>query len=147
MREYVDDRAAICDLIYRYAVACDRRDFAAIAACFTVDAQAEYSGVQLRRGVKHIVEHLQPLTRLAATQHIVGTILIEVTGDVASATSYAVANLVRVVDSGHQLVRRGLSYTDRLIHTDTGWLITDRIHRVTWASKEETLWPVEPYTV
>jgi ketosteroid isomerase-like protein len=137
-----EDRTAIADLLARYAVGCDRRDFAAVAACFTPDARAEYSGVRLERGVSHIVAHLEQLAGFAATQHVIGTHTLDVTGDGATSTSYAVAHLVRAVDDGHELVHRGVSYDDRLVRTPHGWRIAERVHRVLWSSREPTTWPV-----
>ena len=40
------DRQAIRDLVTRYACAVDRRDFDAVAACFTPDADTDYTFFQ-----------------------------------------------------------------------------------------------------
>src|SRR5690606_2705243 len=95
MPSYAEDRAAIEDLLARYAHGCDARDLAAIGDCFTLDAQAEYSGVRLARGLTHILAHLAGLSALAASQHVIGSVSVTVDGDRATARSYAVAHLVR----------------------------------------------------
>jgi len=46
-----DDGFAIVAVIARYARALDDRDFEAVAACFTPDARATYSGVELPPGL------------------------------------------------------------------------------------------------
>jgi hypothetical protein len=144
---YGDDRAAIMELLVRYWHACDRKAFDEIAGCFTQDAQAEYSGVRLPRGVDNIVEHLSPLgTRVAASQHISGSISVSVDGDAATARSYAVAYLVLVAGDGHELVQRGLVYDDQLVRTPDGWRIRDRVHQAIWSVSSPTGWPVPRFT-
>ncbi|WP_326553215.1 nuclear transport factor 2 family protein [Micromonospora sp. NBC_01813] len=146
MPEYADDRAAIVELMSRYAQCCDRREFDAVGDCFTDDAQAEYSGKRLPRGVRHIVAHMAPLARLAASQHVVGSVTVEVVGDHATASSYTVAHLVRPVDDGHEVVHRGLHYADRLVRTGDGWRISERVHQVLWSTSTPTTWPVPRFT-
>jgi hypothetical protein len=133
-------------LLHRYALACDERDFDSLRACFTPDARAEYSGVRLPAGVEHILEHLQGLARVPLSQHVVGTVTVDVTGDRARATSYATAHLVRPAGEGHEVVHRGLRYDDDLVLTDEGWRISERVHRVLWSTAEPTVWPVPPFS-
>jgi ketosteroid isomerase-like protein len=143
---YRQDTDAVVALLHRYALACDERDVDALRACFTADARAEYSGVRLAPGVEHILEHLQGLARVPLTQHVVGTVTVEVDGDVARATSYTTAHLVRPVGEGHEVVHRGLRYDDQLVRTDDGWRIRERVHRVLWSTSEPTVWPVPPFS-
>lgn len=146
MPGYADDRAAIVELLNRYAQCCDRREFEAVGDCFTDDARAEYSGRRLEPGVRHIVAHMAPLARLAASQHVVGSATVEVDGDSAVASSYTVAHLVRPVTDGHEVVHRGLHYADRLVRTDAGWRIRERVHQVLWSTSSPTVWPVPRFT-
>jgi 3-phenylpropionate/cinnamic acid dioxygenase small subunit len=141
-----EDRAQIAELLVRYAHCCDDRDFDGAGECFTADAQAEYSGVRLPRGVAHIVAHLQPLANLPLTQHIVGSVSVRPDGDGATSRSYVVAHLVRSIGDGHEVVHRGLRYDDRLVRTADGWRIADRLHRVLWSTTEPTVWPVPRFT-
>jgi SnoaL-like protein len=141
-----DDRVAVVALLHRYAVACDERDFDTLRGCFTPDARAEYSGVRLTAGVDHIIEHLRGLEGVPLTQHVVGTVTVEVTGDAARATSYATAHIVRPVGGGHEVVHRGLRYDDELVRTGGGWRIRDRVHRALWSTAQPTAWPVPPFS-
>jgi 3-phenylpropionate/cinnamic acid dioxygenase small subunit len=141
-----EDRARIVELLVRYAFCCDDRDFEGAGGCFTADAQAEYSGVRLPRGVAHIVAHLRPLANLPATQHIVGSVGVRLAGHRATSRSYVVAHLVRATGDGHEVVHRGLRYDDELVRTDDGWRIADRLHRVLWSTTEPTVWPVPGFT-
>ena len=76
-----EDRADIVELIHRYTVATDRREFAAVADLFTEDGQATYSGVRLAPGRAAIVAHLQPLAGFPVSQHVVGTLSVTLDGD------------------------------------------------------------------
>lgn len=143
---YAEDRAAIEELLARYVRGCDERDWPAVESCFTADARAEYSGVRLPPGVDHIVAHLAPLARLAASQHVIGSVSIRVAGDTATAGWYAVAHLVRAVAGGHEVVHRGLSYRDCLKRTGDGWRIRDRVHAVVWSTRTPTTWPVRRFS-
>lgn len=140
------DQAAVVAVLHRYALACDERDFDGIRACFTPDARAEYSGVRLRPGVGHVVEHLRALEAFPLTQHVVGTAVVEVSGARARATSYATAHIVRPVGDGYEVLHRGLRYDDELVWTPGGWRIRDRVHQALWSTSEPTVWPVPPVT-
>jgi len=146
MPSLADDKAEIELLLTRYARACDNRDFDAVAECFTPDAQAEYSGVRLPPGVANIKAHVAQLAALTLTQHIVGSVSVEIDGDHARCESYALAHLVRATGDGHEVVHRGLSYSDQLVRTPKGWRIRERIHRVLWSTSEPTVWPVPAFT-
>jgi 3-phenylpropionate/cinnamic acid dioxygenase small subunit len=140
-----EDRAEIADLINRYAHICDSRSFEALRDCFTPDARAEYSGVALEPGVEHIIAHMAPLADVIVTQHVVGSIAIELDGDGATAQSYTVVHFVRPDAGGHEVVHRGLRYDDRLVRTAAGWRIYERMHRVLWSTIDPTEWPVPKY--
>ena len=142
----MDDRAEITELINRYAIATDRRQFDAVGELFTEDGQATYSGVRLDPGRAAIVAHLQPLAGFPMSQHDVGTISITLDGDAATATSYTVVHLVRTAGDDHEVVHRGLSYDDRLVRTPEGWKFAERFHQVLWSTTEPTVWPVPVLT-
>ena len=123
------DRDAIVELLARYARALDQRDWDALRRCFTDDAQAEYSGVVLPRGVDAIVGHVRQLENLAGSSHLVGNVLVDVDGDQAFVESQALVHLV--LDAGVRV--RGVSYTDRVVRQDGAWRIRERHHRAAWS--------------
>jgi uncharacterized protein (TIGR02246 family) len=138
-----DDRAEITQLLARYAISCDRRDFDDVGRCFTEDGQATYSGKRLDPGRAAIVAHLQPLAGIPMTQHVVGTPSITVDGDTATAISYTTVTFVRPTDGGgHEAVHRGLSYDDKLVRTAEGWKFQERFHQALWSTTQPTVWPV-----
>jgi len=124
----LQDRAAIHDLVMRYARAVDRRDFAGVAACFTPDAA--YQGQLSRTGIAEALARLEAgLARWDVTQHLMGNQLVELDGDRARCETYALASHV----SGDGGARRELTvaviYEDELVRTPDGWRIAGRVAR------------------
>jgi hypothetical protein len=122
------DRAAIQDVLLRYARGVDRRDLDLVASCFTRDARYEGS---LARG--SIVDALAALrvafTRYASTLHFLGNQLIELDGDVARSETYALAH--HVLPEGELRVV-AVRYVDELVRRPTGWLIERRVAHREW---------------
>jgi uncharacterized protein (TIGR02246 family) len=139
-----DDRTEITELLARYAVALDRRQFEAVGELFTEDGQATYSGNRLDPGRAAIVAYLQPLAEVPMTQHMIGIPTITLDGATATATSYAIVTFVRHPEpgEGHHAVHRGLSYDDRLVRTADGWKFAERFHQALWSTTGPTVWPV-----
>ena len=127
------DRDAIRELLARYARALDERDWEALAACFTPDAQAEYSGVVLEPGVAAIVRHVEQLAGIPASTHLVGNVLIRLRGDEADVDSQAVVHLVLEQGSRARVRVRGLFYSDVVRRVAGEWRIADRRHRADWS--------------
>lgn len=129
------DRAAIGDVILRYAQGLDRRRFDLVRACFTPDAQAVYSGVALEPGVEHIVAHVSRIANTSATTHFMGPSLIELdpaTPDQADVLTPAIV-YIALPENGVEVVRtRGLRYQDRFVRQGGTWLISRRVHTADW---------------
>lgn len=122
----------IRNLLGRYAVAVDQRDFDTVGACFAEDATASYSGLELPPGRDAIVEHIRGVTRTRATQHFLLPMTIEVHNDRATTLTYGLAVLVQESDGGTRSVARGLRYADELRRGAAGWEITRRHHTADW---------------
>ncbi len=125
------DRAAIHDVVVGYFFAVDRRDWDAVGACFTPDAQLDYS--VFRGGVTDVVGAIASgLSQFERTMHFGGNVLIELRGDEAHCQSYAICH--------HRLQRDGatwdrvcgLRYVDDLVRHDGGWRIHRRIAEFVW---------------
>jgi ketosteroid isomerase-like protein len=124
----LQDRAAIHDLVMRYARAVDRRDFPGVAACFTPDA--EYDGQLSRAGVADALARLETaLARWDVTQHLMANQLIELQGDRASCETYALAAHVRGAGATRQELTVAVVYEDQLVRIGAGWLICKRVAR------------------
>jgi uncharacterized protein (TIGR02246 family) len=127
-----DAHTAITSCIARYAQALDDRDFDAVAACFTADAQVTYSGVALAPGREAIVDYLQGLRSLIASTHIMSQPVIDIEGDRARVETSGLAFLVASTDAQPVVRTRGLRYVDQFVRHDGRWLIAERVHRCDW---------------
>jgi ketosteroid isomerase-like protein len=127
----LEDRAAIHDLVMRYARAVDRRDFAAVAACFTRDAA--YRGMLSQRDVADALRELgSSLARYHTTQHFMGTQLVELRGDDASCATYAIAHHFHDAEDGQRELTVAVVYEDELARREGAWLIRRRTARTLW---------------
>jgi 3-phenylpropionate/cinnamic acid dioxygenase small subunit len=128
------DRLEINDLLIRYAVSLDSRDWAQLATCFTEDAVAEYGELAGRNdGRDEIVATCRhALEGLDASQHIVGNFVIATDGDAGTASCYLHAQHYLVSANGTNTFVVGGTYHDRLIRSPEGWRIAHRRLEVTW---------------
>lgn len=146
-------RVAITDVLARYARGLDDRDFDAVGRCFTSDSQATFSGVRLTPGRAAIVAHVGALASLAASTHLLGLPVIEMSADVQTATVETTAVAFLVADAVAGPVRtRGLRYRDIFVRTidpddpdSSIWQISNRVHRVDWMTEQTpTALPATP---
>jgi ketosteroid isomerase-like protein len=132
---YLGDRQAIRDLVTRYACAVDRRDFDAVGACFTPDAETDYT--YFKGPIGEVLEKIRAgVGGFAMTMHVLGNHLAEVHGDSATSETYAVCYHRRPgVPDGAQLVV-AMRYLDDLVRTPEGWRIRRRRATVEWQQNE-----------
>jgi len=132
----LEDRAAIHDLLVRYASAVDRRDWPALAACFTPDAHADYGFFS--GDLPSVVGAIRAgLEQFAHTMHFLGDQLIEVAGATATSETYAVCYHRR----GDQDLTVGVRYLDDLVRRRGRWLIGRRVMTVEWQRLDRVVLP------
>ncbi len=120
------DRAAIVETQIRYALACDRKDWALFDQVFTVDAIGWYGGraVEGRAAIVTMIQ--RGLGATGATQHLLGNPVVEVGGDTATAWC-AVRAFHQGAGAKEHLTYEVIGdYDDELVRTDEGWRITRR---------------------
>jgi 3-phenylpropionate/cinnamic acid dioxygenase small subunit len=146
----LEDRAAINDLIIRYAEAVDNRDNDALISCFTDDAEATFAGVAVPgRGGTAVVAFLNslgdegPPAMPIKTSHLFTNVVIRLEGDEADARCRASVYSVR--GEPEEIRVRGVSYRDRMRRTPDGWRISNRTHSVAWEGAAESV-PITPIT-
>jgi hypothetical protein len=140
------DQTAIRDVIGQYFSGLDRRDFAALTACFTSDAHGEYDGGKtVHVGREAIIKALQGITQFKFSTHLIGSMMIELNGDRAKADTHGIAFLV-VDDSGGKgrILVRGLRYLDDLVQGPEGWRISHRVHIPIWQYEAASVPPALP---
>jgi hypothetical protein len=128
------DRQDIADVLHRYALALDGREWEALASCFLPDGVADYGDLGgVNEGRDAIVALCRgALEGLDASQHLIGTVAIEVDGDTATATCYLQAQHVLRGARGGDNFLVGGTYRDRLVRTGSGWQIEHRTLEGTW---------------
>jgi hypothetical protein len=133
--EELVEKQAIAELVHRYALALDRKDWALLDRCFTPDARLDYRSAGGPAGAYHpelrkwLVQVLEPIPVM---QHLVSNLVIELDGDRARATVYGVnVNRMGPDESGPNLVCGGI-YHDRLVKGEDGWRFCERVEERTF---------------
>lgn len=136
MTEQFDDRAAIVDLTAAYCWALDTRDYERLRAVFLPNATARLGSVA-QTGIDEIIERVgTSLSRFDASQHMVSTHEIEITGDEATCRCYLHAQHVRPAGEEPGLFTVGGCYEDRLVRMRDGWRIAHRSLTTMWRAGE-----------
>jgi 3-phenylpropionate/cinnamic acid dioxygenase small subunit len=124
------DRAAIQDVLLRYARGVDRRDLALVASCFTADAA--YDGTLARGLIGDALAQLpRAFARYESSTHFVGNQLITLDGDQASSETYTIA-YHRLTGAPRRDRTVAVRYEDDLVRTTDGWRIRRRVVRLDW---------------
>ena len=122
------DKAAIRELMARYARSNDRRDFELMASTFTSDAYADYEEWECQ-GVDNIVRQLA-YTRTHRATHFMGDQEIRINGDSADVETYAIS--YRRVEGTQSLAIGGLRYEDKMVRQNGQWLVQHRVLHHDW---------------
>jgi ketosteroid isomerase-like protein len=130
----LQDRADITDLLARLAQAQDDKDWAAVGAAYLPDAVYVHPAGRLE-GVAEIVERTRnALGGLDASQHLVGSIVVAVTGDTATSRAHFQAQHLRSGAPGGDLYTIAGTYADDWDRTPDGWRISVRTQTYSWRS-------------
>jgi ketosteroid isomerase-like protein len=127
--EQSQNRAAITDVISRYAQAVDTADIDSILGCFSPEARIEYNaGAIVLNGHEELRTFLSGAA-MGPSTHLMSNILVTFDAEGARAETSAVAFVTR--NAGFVTVR-GLHYSDRCALLQGRWLITYRRHSAHW---------------
>ena len=126
------DEQAIVELAIAYTWALDTRQFDELRSIFAPDATGDLHGVRCD-GVDAIVARIEgALSRLDASQHLVGNHQVRVDGDTATHRCYLQAQHVKRGTPGGDNYLIGGTYEDRVARTADGWRITHRTMAAVW---------------
>ena len=129
----MEDRAALEDLVKRYALGCDARgDAAVLRTTFTDDAVGTYAGADPLIGADAIIEWIAAMTATAVwQQHMISPYSYEIDGDEARVIAYLIShqNFEPNPDVTTMMSSR---YTLRCVRTEAGWRIKDLRLTVGW---------------
>lgn len=127
------DRAEILALTSRYAHALDRHDWGRLASVFAPDAIMEFAGLPPATGPEAIAAVCaRALEPLEASQHLVGSALLETGDDAVTVSSYFHAQHVRTIEGQSALFTVAGTYDDLVERRPEGWRITLRRQSVSW---------------
>ena len=131
--QFLLDRQEIRDVVTRYFMSADRRDFVALVDCFVPDTLVDYSDLLP-------VSPTTPIAEVAAmidsamgdlynnTQHFMGNHECVIDGSRAEVETYCLAIHEYLDDSvdGGTRPTSALRYIDRFVRTSDGWRIEHR---------------------
>lgn len=140
MLQALHDRAAIHDLLMRYARGVDRRDLDLVAACFAPDARYEGAlGVgTIDVALAALRERMQ---RYQMTMHLLANQLIELAGDHAHCETYALVYHRLVDDADQEDFVVGVRYLDDLARHGADWWIVHRQAVLEWQRYDAVVLP------
>lgn len=141
------DEAEIRSVIQRYSEALDGRDFERLAGAYTETATLEntfesyipggdaFTGV-LACGAKEIAQAVGNLMGpLDATQHFLGSILLDPTDDGVRTQTQVIAHHHR----GAGFYHTGGTYIDDFVRTENGWRTNRRVLHTSWTTGEPSV--------
>jgi 3-phenylpropionate/cinnamic acid dioxygenase small subunit len=126
----ISDRMQIQDLLTRYALAIDSKDWPLLDTCFVEDAEIDYTSTGGKKGryVSIRAWLAEVLAAFSVTVHCLSNTSVEVDGDVAHARTYLWNPMgYRKPDGELHWFAVTAHYVDELVRTDHGWRIRTRV--------------------
>ncbi|HMI87019.1 MAG TPA: nuclear transport factor 2 family protein [Polyangiaceae bacterium] len=128
--EDISDRIQIQDLLTRYALAIDSKDWALLDTCFAAGAQIDYTSTGGKKGpYSEVREWLRKvLSSFAVTVHFLGNTSVELEGERARAHTYLWNPMgFQQADGSLHWFTVSAQYRDELVRTSDGWRIQQRV--------------------
>jgi len=126
----LSDRIEINDLLISYCTAVDSGNIDRFDEIFTPDAIIDYSVFGFdRAGLQATKQFLkQSLPAVPNKQHMISNSEVFLDGDRATARTLCFNPMAVPLESGgYQMTYYHLWYVDRLVRTDKGWRISERV--------------------
>ena len=131
------DRAAITDVLYRYASCIDRFDYEGVRSLLADDIHAQYGNNGELRGADEVIRYIEEFTVGCQMQHhFLSVYHVDVDGDDAKALVYHTSHQLfdRAPGIVHLLVGR---YHNELRRTEDGWKISKLLLEICWGERRE----------
>jgi ketosteroid isomerase-like protein len=130
MRE--DDRSAIQNQLGRFARIIDGRDWDAVGEVFADDVAFNYGDGREQTGIAAMRAQFRAfLDGCGPSQHLIGSIMIDLDGDAATSRAYVQARHQGLGDKADRFLDTNGEYVDRWARRGDGWRIVRR--DATWA--------------
>ncbi len=126
----ISDRIQIQDLLTRYTVALDTRDWKLLDSCFTPDAHVDYTATGGTKGkypeIRAWLE--KALAPFQVFVHYISNTTVELDGDRAKTRTYVLNPMgFPNPDGSLHMFTVGAYYNDQLVRTAEGWRIAERV--------------------
>ncbi len=137
------DRIALEDLLTRYVVACDAKDWDGYRAVFTDDAVIDYTGAHGIAGPRdEVAEWMErfvgDVEAVPITQHMITNFRVAVDGDRARGEAdYFNADVLQDAAGERGLVFHGGRYGFQARRTGGGWLLAHLSATLFWSHRGE----------
>lgn len=138
----VVDRLEIGDLLTRYTIALDTREWDLLDTVFTPDATIDYTSSQGIRGPFPEVKRwlVEALGNFTAYQHVLGNSQVVLDGDRGTGRTYFFnPNSLPGPAGKPSMLYVGGFYVDRFVRTAEGWRIEERDEQTVWVDSNEPL--------
>lgn len=123
------DSSSIVAVLHLYALAVDTQRWALFDQTFTPDVQADFGGGAVWHDLATLKRDFEAIhAPFDATQHVTTNHNVNLQGDRAHCLSYVHGRFIR---NGSMFESTGW-YDDRLVLTDGGWRIAERVCRMVW---------------
>jgi hypothetical protein len=122
------EKAAIVEVLTRYATGIDQCDWPLFRSCWTDEVDLDYGDVGRFTdpdALTHLFSQLHD--PMGPTYHRLSNFVIDVDGNTATARTYVNAVLMLTPDDGANWVEAVGHYDDELVRTDDGWRISRRV--------------------
>ena len=125
--QILSDERAILNLLGDFARILDRKQWQRIPDVFASDITFNYGDGQEQAGMAALHRNFTKfLDRCGATQHLLGSIQIDIAGDVAVSRCYVQARHQGLGDKSQAIFDTNGEYTDRWERRAEGWRIVRR---------------------
>jgi 3-phenylpropionate/cinnamic acid dioxygenase small subunit len=126
----ISDRIQIQDLLTRYTVAIDTKDWNLLDTCFTPDADVDYTATGGTKGKYPEVRKwlAMALAPFPITVHYISNTTVKLDGDRAATKTYVWNPMgFKNPDASMHWFTVGAYYVDELVRTGEGWRIKKRV--------------------
>jgi SnoaL-like domain len=132
------DRQAISDLLTEYATCVDDHDWKGLAErVFTEDVACHYDGFGSFEGRDAVLAFLEEsMTPIAASQHLLSNLRVDLAGDSARTRVSLWARLVAPQPEGELRITEGAVYRHALVRESAGWRIRRLELTSVWRTEE-----------
>ncbi len=128
----ISDRIQIHDLLVRYTVAIDTKDWKLLDGCFLPDAHVDYTATGGIKGPYREVRAWleKALSAFPMTVHFISNSTVTLEGDQARARTYVLNPMGFPKPDGNlHIFTVGGYYVDQLVRTPDGWRIAERVEQ------------------